>query len=103
MKTLYEKFCYLNQVRERKLDDEENIRLLKKRGFKIVVKQDAMMQCYTHVKLKPDIPTISSEEANNKSSLELFIQCCCQLTKFDNDYEEVVRFNIIIKKIAFSS
>lgn len=98
MKTLYEKYCYLNQMRERKIDDEDNIKLLKKRGFKIEEKKDAMMQCYSHVKLKQEIPTISNQEAENKSSLELFIKNCCQLTKFDNDFEEVVSFILFLSE-----
>jgi len=36
LKQLYEKFCYANDYLERKLDDEDNIKLLTKRGFKIV-------------------------------------------------------------------
>lgn len=35
MKTLYEKFCYLNGYLEQKLDDSKNADLLKGKGFKI--------------------------------------------------------------------
>jgi hypothetical protein len=38
MKTLYEKFCYFNGYLEKKLDDAENLKLLKERGFKLEVK-----------------------------------------------------------------
>jgi len=41
MKQLYEKYCYLNEYLERKFDDEDNIKLLKMRGFKIVTREDA--------------------------------------------------------------
>jgi len=41
MKQLYEKFCYLNEYLERKLDDEDNIKLLNMRGFKIVERENA--------------------------------------------------------------
>jgi len=41
MKQLYEKFCYLNEYLERKLDDEDNIKLLNMRGFKIVARENA--------------------------------------------------------------
>lgn len=40
MKSLYEKFCYLNQLLERKFDDEDNIELLKAKGYKIVLRKD---------------------------------------------------------------
>ena len=50
MKTLYEKFCFFNGYLERKLDDPENVKLLKERGFKLEVKQDAMTECYSFVK-----------------------------------------------------
>lgn len=33
MKTLYEKFCYLNGLLERKLDDPDNLKKLKDKGF----------------------------------------------------------------------
>jgi hypothetical protein len=41
MKTLYEKFCYLNGFLEQKLDDPANIKLLKDKGFKIEERSDA--------------------------------------------------------------
>ena len=51
VKTMYEKYCYVNQLRERKLDDEENTKILESYGFVIEVKQDALTQVYSHVKL----------------------------------------------------
>jgi len=33
MKTLYEKFCYLNGYLEKKLDDTDNVNLLLKKGY----------------------------------------------------------------------
>lgn len=41
MKTLYEKFCYLNGFLEQKLDDETNIKYLNEKGFKIEEREDA--------------------------------------------------------------
>ncbi len=40
MKTLYEKFCYLNGYLERKLNDEENEEILESKGFMIITKED---------------------------------------------------------------
>lgn len=33
LKTLYEKFCFLNGYLEQKLDDERNLKLLRLKGF----------------------------------------------------------------------
>jgi len=52
MKRLYEKFCYANQYIERKLDDEDNIKLLKNRGFKIITRENKNNQIFTRIKLK---------------------------------------------------
>lgn len=41
MKTLYEKFCYLNGFLEQKLDDPANVKILGAKGFKYVTKSDA--------------------------------------------------------------
>jgi hypothetical protein len=41
VKTLYEKFCYLNGLLEQKLDDDAAIKELTNRGFKIEQKSDA--------------------------------------------------------------
>lgn len=41
MKTLYEKFCYLNGYLEQKLDDDTNIKYLKEKGFRIETHSDA--------------------------------------------------------------
>jgi hypothetical protein len=38
LKTLYEKFCFFNGYLEKKLDDQENLKLLRKRGFRVEVK-----------------------------------------------------------------
>lgn len=48
-----------------------------------------MTQCYTHLKLKSNIPTIKIDEIDNKRSFELFIKHCCSLSQFDADYEEL--------------
>ena len=75
MKTLYEKFCYLKGLLERKLDDPENLKFLKKRGFKIEIRSDALSQCYIYVTLKKTpIPLI---QAYTHNSLLLFIENCC--------------------------
>jgi hypothetical protein len=46
MKTLYEKFCYLNGLLELKLDDENNLKVLARYGFKIETKSDSLTECY---------------------------------------------------------
>ncbi|KAL4474821.1 hypothetical protein ABPG74_001517 [Tetrahymena malaccensis] len=83
MKQLYEKFCYLNQYLERKFDDEENLKYLTDRGFKIVARFDAQTQYFAYIRYNGTIPTIS--EQSNKTSLDLFISNCCSLTKFETD------------------
>lgn len=40
MKQLYEKYCFLNEYLERKIDDPDNIKLLKMRGFKISTREN---------------------------------------------------------------
>ena len=91
MKTLYEKFCFFNGYLEKKLDDPENLKLLKERGFKLEVKQDAMTECYSFIKFQEDYSLIFSQEQvqdSSKTSLHYFIEHCCQQTKFDTDYIE---------------
>lgn len=51
MKTLYEKFCYLNGFLEQKLDDDDNTKALKAKGFVIQVKEDAQTESYVNVML----------------------------------------------------
>ncbi|KAL4503518.1 hypothetical protein ABPG73_017261, partial [Tetrahymena malaccensis] len=83
MKQLYEKFCYLNQYLERKLDDEQNLKYLTAKGFKIVSKIGAQTQYFTYIKYNQKIATIS--EQPNKTSLDLFISSCCSITNFETD------------------
>ncbi|EWS74829.1 phage head-tail adaptor family protein, putative (macronuclear) [Tetrahymena thermophila SB210] len=90
LKGLYEKYCYLNQVLERKLDEEESIIQLRKRGFKIMNKYDALIQSYSYIKYNGKIVTIS--DTQNKDSLQLFIESSCTLTKFPNDTIDSISF-----------
>lgn len=50
IKALYEKFCYFNGYLETKLDDSDNLKLLKKRGYKLEVKSDSQTECYGFIK-----------------------------------------------------
>ncbi|KAL4474825.1 hypothetical protein ABPG74_001521 [Tetrahymena malaccensis] len=84
MKQLYEKFCYLNQYLERKLDDKQNLKYLTKRGFKIVSKIGAQTQYFTYIKYNQKMVTIMSVQSN-KTSLDLFISSCCSITNFQTD------------------
>lgn len=51
LKTLYEKFCYLNGLLEQKLDDPTNIKKLKEKGFKIETREDAQTESYVCIML----------------------------------------------------
>ncbi|KAL4476316.1 hypothetical protein ABPG74_010049 [Tetrahymena malaccensis] len=104
MKQLYEKFCYLNQYLERKFDDEENLKFLTDLGFKIVARLDAQTQYFTYIKYNGTIPQI--QEQPNKTSLDQFINSCCNLTKFDTDRiesSELDNYYQVIKNIIYSS
>ncbi|KAL4476315.1 hypothetical protein ABPG74_010048 [Tetrahymena malaccensis] len=83
MKQLYEQFCYLNQYLERKFDDEENLKFLQDMGFKIVARLNAQTQYFAYIKYNGIVTSIS--EQPNKTSIDLFISSCCNLTKFDTD------------------
>jgi len=85
MKQLYEKYCYLNEYLERKFDDDDNIKLLKMRGFKIVTREDAQTQFFTRIKLNIGETLPSVVDQPEKTSLDLFITSCCNLTKFETD------------------
>ncbi|KAL4475110.1 hypothetical protein ABPG74_001806 [Tetrahymena malaccensis] len=91
LKGLYEKYCYLNQVLERKLDDEDSVFQLQKRGFKIMNKYDALIQSYSYIKYDGKIASIS--DTQNKDSLQLFIESSCTLTKFPNDTIDSISFD----------
>ncbi|EWS74830.1 phage head-tail adaptor family protein, putative (macronuclear) [Tetrahymena thermophila SB210] len=91
LKGLYEKYCYLNQVLERKLDDEDSVIYLQKRGFKIMNKYDALIQSYSYIKYNGKIASIS--DTQNKNSLQLFIESSCTLTKFPNDTIDSISFD----------
>ncbi|KAL4461660.1 hypothetical protein ABPG72_009063, partial [Tetrahymena utriculariae] len=91
LKGLYEKYCYLNQVLERKLDDEDSVIFLQKRGFKITNKYDALIQSYSYIKYNGKIASIS--DTQNKDSLQLFIESSCTLTKFPNDTIDSISFD----------
>lgn len=93
LKTLFEKFCYLNGYLEQKLDDEKNLDLLGTYGFKLVTKDDSLTQNYTKVILKDEtIPKLGKEKKDSES-MKLFIQNCCKVTKFDSDVVSVEVFN----------
>lgn len=51
MKTLYEKFCYLNGYLEEKIDDPETITLIENKGFEIVNKTDSLTMCFKNITL----------------------------------------------------
>ena len=82
MKTLYEKFCYLNGFLEQKLDDETNIKYLNEKGFKIEEREDAQTESYVRVLLNGFVPKISNIP-KDKSSLDLFIENCCKTSNFE--------------------
>ena len=91
LKTLYEKFCFFNGYHEQKLDDPENLKLFQDRGFKFEIKQDSMSECYCFIKFQEEYNLIYVQESLDdlkKTSLELFIERCCQQTKFETDYIE---------------
>jgi hypothetical protein len=49
MKTLYEKFCYFNGYLEKKLDDQENLKVAEGEGFQVggeVKRLDGVLQFY---------------------------------------------------------
>lgn len=92
MKTLYEKFCYLNGFLEQKLDDSDNIKHLKEKGFKIEEKQDAQTESYVRVLLNGMMPKIDSV-SKDKTSLDLFIENCCKTSNFEEDNIVVTTFN----------
>jgi hypothetical protein len=109
MKTLYEKFCYLNGFLEQKLDDPANLKLLKDKGFKIEERSDAQTESYVCVMLNGEIPKLS-QIPDNKNSLQLFIQSCCTLSTFEEDnvvvqtftenYEQFLTLNHLSKYTA---
>jgi hypothetical protein len=82
MKTLYEKFCYLNGFLEQKLDDPANLKLLKDKGFKI--EKRSGVESYVCVMLNGDMPKLS-QFPDKKNSLQMFIDTCCTLSTFDQD------------------
>jgi hypothetical protein len=84
MKTLYEKFCYLNGFLEQKLDDPANLNLLKDKGFKIEERSDSQTESYVCVMLNGEMPKLS-QIPHNKNSLQLFIESCCILSLFEQD------------------
>ncbi|KAL4495275.1 hypothetical protein ABPG73_022320 [Tetrahymena malaccensis] len=91
MKCLYEQYCYLNQFLERKLEDKQNINTLKQLGFKISVKQDALVSYYTYIICNGTNNAVS-QNFDGKNSLDQFIKKCCQLTKFDSDSIDSLTF-----------
>ena len=89
IKCMYEQFCYLNGYLEKKLDDEDVIKTLKQKGFSIKIKNDATTQYYVYVYIINDVlengaPKIPLNTFG-KSSVQLFIDNCCELSKFDCD------------------
>ncbi len=52
LKTLYEKYCYLNKYTELKLSDEENQKYLIQKNFELRVKDDCFTEVYTKVIIK---------------------------------------------------
>ncbi|KAL4434859.1 hypothetical protein ABPG74_021198 [Tetrahymena malaccensis] len=90
MKVLYEQYCYLNQLLERKLDSQSSINLLKSKGFKISIKQGALISYYSYILYNGNNKVIQDTEG--KSSLDLFIKYCCKLTNFDSDCIDSLTF-----------
>ncbi|KAL4483285.1 hypothetical protein ABPG72_007927 [Tetrahymena utriculariae] len=90
MKVLYEQYCYLNQLLERKLDSQQSVNLLKSKGFKISIKQGALISYYTYILYNGNNKVI--QDTDGKSSLDLFIKYCCKLTKFDSDCIDSLSF-----------
>ena len=69
VKTLYEKFCYLNGLLEQKLDDDAAIKELTNRGFKIEQKSDAQTECFIRIVFNPDgVVSITDKEKKGKES-----------------------------------
>ena len=52
LKTLYEKYCYLNKFTELKLSDDENKKYLSTKNFVLKVKDDCFAKVYTRVTIK---------------------------------------------------
>jgi len=94
MKTLYEKFCYLNGFLEQELADEGTSTVMDKSyGFKIVTKNDSQTLYYTKVMLlDEELPKIGKDKDKSQSSMSLFIQTCCKTSKFDSDCVPVNEF-----------
>lgn len=94
IKTLYEKFCYLNGYLEQKLDDDDVSSLMDSTyGFKIVTKNDSQTLYYTKVMLlDQELPKIGKDKDKTLSSMLLFIQNCCKVSKFDTDCVPVSEF-----------
>ena len=95
MKTLYEKFCYLNGYLEQKLDDDDVSGIMDATyGFKIVTKNDSQTLYYTKVMLlEQELPKIGKDKDKSLSSMLLYIQTCCKVSKFDCDCVPVNDFN----------
>ena len=74
MKTLYEKYCYVNKYTELKLSDKDNEVFLNEKGFEIKTKDDCFTEAYIKIIVKELIRT---EQVENKSSLDLFVEQCC--------------------------
>ena len=55
MKSYYEKYCYLNALYEKDIEDKDNIVWLNKRGFTLVYRNDATTQYYTFISLHEDV------------------------------------------------
>lgn len=50
MKTLYEKYCFLNGLLEEKLDEPNFQKVLRTYGFEIQVRNDSLAENYTRIK-----------------------------------------------------
>jgi len=102
MKTLYEKFCYLNGYLEQKLDDKDVAGLMDGTyGFKIVTKNDSQTLYYTKVMLlDQDLPKIGKDKDKPQDSMSLFIEKCCKVSKFDSDCAPVNDFTAQYKNFC---
>ena len=84
IKLEYERYCFLNSIRERQLNSEKGEKFLKKYGYMFETKIDTSTEVFRKIKFLFQVDD-KNLDLSHDTSLENFVRGFCELTGFEED------------------